>query len=102
MAAAPSSGRNVQGMTWTCNIVPRKERALRFARILRISPKFALTACLGAMLLAAAGCGATGNLANGCLNPGELGRFKKEPLMMPIVSSLDTGVEEPNDQFAQA
>src|SRR5439155_10354910 len=48
------------------------------------------------------GCNTTGDLRNGWLNPGEVGRFKKEPLLLPIVSTLDTGIEEPNDQFTQA
>jgi protein involved in polysaccharide export with SLBB domain len=57
--------------------------------------------------MALAGCIAAALVAGGCetkswLNPGEVGRFKKEPLLRPIVSTLDTGIEEPNDQFAQA
>jgi len=48
------------------------------------------------------GCDTTGDFRKGFFNPGEVGRFRKEPLMMPIVNSLDTGVEEPNDQFSQA
>ena len=48
-------------------------------------------------------------IAGGCetkswFNPGEVGRYKHEPLLLPIVNSLsgETGIEEPNDQFAQA
>jgi protein involved in polysaccharide export with SLBB domain len=77
---------------------------LRFARITRISPKLALTACVAVLsALSAGGCTETfGHIENDWFNPGSVGRFKKQPLLMPIVNSLDTGVEEPNDQFASA
>lgn len=66
-----------------------------------ISPKLALAACLAAAL-AAGGCDTFGHLENGWFNPAEVGRFKKEPLLLPVVQTLDTGIEEPNDQFTQA
>jgi polysaccharide biosynthesis/export protein len=74
----------------------RKEPALRFAQCSRL-PHFALLACLG-VGLTAGGCG----YEHGWLNPGDVGRHKKEPLLKPILSTLDTGYEEPNDQFTQA
>jgi protein involved in polysaccharide export with SLBB domain len=52
--------------------------------------------------LVAGGCEHTGRLSKGWFNPGEVGRFQKEALLKPIVRTLDTGIEEPNDQFAQA
>ncbi|MEO6434401.1 MAG: polysaccharide biosynthesis/export family protein [Tepidisphaeraceae bacterium] len=64
-------------------------------------PRFALAACLAAALVAG-GCESTGSLDKGWFNPGEVGRFGKEPLMLPIVSTLSTDYEEPNDQFSQA
>jgi polysaccharide export outer membrane protein len=68
-----------------------------------MAPRLALTACLAVVsALAGAGCDSVGHIENGWLNPGDVGRFKKQPLLMPIVNSLDTGIEEPNDQFAQA
>src|SRR6188474_1237032 len=70
----------------------RKECALRLAQSLS---RFSLIACIA---LAAAGCG----YEHGWLNPGDAGRHKKEPLLKPILSTLDTGYEEPNDQFTQA
>src|SRR5438067_7775241 len=39
---------------------------------------------------------------NGFLDPSEVGRFKKEPLLRPILNSLETGIEEPNEEFATA
>jgi protein involved in polysaccharide export with SLBB domain len=36
------------------------------------------------------------------LNPGEVGRYRHEPLLLPIVNTLETGVEEPNDEFKEA
>ena len=62
----------------------------------RISLKMALAGCIAAAIVAG-GCE-----TKSFLNPAEVGRFKKEPLLRPIVSTLDTGIEEPNDQFAQA
>jgi protein involved in polysaccharide export with SLBB domain len=56
----------------------------------------ALGVC-AAMVFIAGGCE-----TKGFFNPGEVGRFKKEPLLLPILSSLETGTEEPNDQFAGA
>ncbi|HYO10094.1 MAG TPA: polysaccharide biosynthesis/export family protein [Tepidisphaeraceae bacterium] len=65
-----------------------------------VSPKLALVACLAATF-AAGGCE-----TKSFLNPSEVGRFEKrrpnDPLLLPIVSTLETGVEEPNDQFANA
>jgi len=63
-----------------------------------------LTACVAVLsALSAGGCTETfGHIENDWFNPGSVGRFKKQPLLMPIVNSLDTGVEEPNDQFASA
>jgi polysaccharide export outer membrane protein len=53
-------------------------------------------------LVAVGGCESIGNLNKGWFNPGEVGRFNSEPLMLPIVATLETGIEEPNDQFTQA
>ncbi len=69
--------------------------------LMNVSPKLALAACLAAAL-AAGGCDTFGHLENGWFNPAEVGRFKKEPLLLPVVQTLDTGIEEPNDQFTQA
>ena len=49
-----------------------------------------------------AGCDTTGRLDKGFFNPGEVGRFKKDPLVVPIVNTLDKSIEEPNDEFTQA
>src|SRR5688572_24887109 len=73
----------------------RKEPALRFAHSCRST--LALFACMG-LGLVTAGCG----YEHGWLNPADAGRFKREPLLKPILSTLDTGYEEPNDQFTQA
>src|SRR3954452_662721 len=50
------------------------------------------------MLLAtlAAGC------QNGFLDPTEMGRFQKKPLVVNILKNLDTGIEEPNQQYGNA
>jgi polysaccharide export outer membrane protein len=36
------------------------------------------------------------------IDPSEMGRMERTPLTMPILSTLDTGVEEPNDEFLNA
>jgi polysaccharide export outer membrane protein len=35
-------------------------------------------------------------------DPSEVGSYSKKPLAVPILHSLDTGIEEPNDQFTSA
>lgn len=76
---------------------------MRFPRISRVSPRFAISTCVAAASLAMlGGCESIGDLNKGWFNPGEVGRFETEPLMLPIVATLDTGVEEPNDQFTSA
>jgi len=46
-------------------------------------------------------------LTTGCetksfIDPSELGRYKKDPLVLPILDRLDTGVEEPTEEFSDA
>jgi len=41
-------------------------------------------------------------LENGFLDPSEVGRFKAQPLLVPIVSTLETGIEEPSEEFTNA
>ncbi len=71
---------------------------MRLPRFSRVSPKIALAATV-AVAMVAGGCE-----TKSWLNPGEVGRFQHEPLLLPIVNSLsgETGIEEPNEQFAQA
>ena len=71
---------------------------MRLPSFSRVSPKIALAAAV-AVAMVAGGCE-----TKSWLNPGEVGRFNHEPLLLPIVNSLsgETGIEEPNDQFAQA
>ena len=71
---------------------------MRLSSFSRVSPKIALAAAV-AVAMVAGGCE-----TKSWLNPGEVGRFNHEPLLLPIVNSLsgETGIEEPNDQFAQA
>lgn len=71
---------------------------MRFPSLSRVSPKVALAACV-AVAVIGGGCE-----TKGFLNPGEVGRYKHEPLLKPIVNSISgvTGIEEPSDQFTQA
>ena len=73
------------------------------------SPLLSWVPCSGsartAVLVAVGVVGAA--LLTGCetksfLDPSEMGRYKKDPLVLPILSTLDTGVEEPNDAFVGA
>ena len=70
---------------------------MRFAHSSRLS-KFTLLACVTAGLVA----GGCNGYEHGFLAPADAGRFKNEPLLKPIITTLDTGFEEPNDLFAQA
>src|SRR4051812_33463501 len=91
-------GRTIRLLT----SIAERSLALRSARNFKVSAKLAsVAACVIAGLMAG-GCEHSGDLRKGWFNPGEVGRFKKEPLLLPIVSTLDTGIEEPNDEFAQA
>src|SRR5688572_30535299 len=74
----------------------RKEHALRLAHSSRLS-HWTLFVCV-ATALVAGGCG----YEHGFLNPADVGRYKKEPLLKPILSTLDTGYEEPNEQYTQS
>jgi polysaccharide export outer membrane protein len=73
-------------------------RSRQFSRIKRGINILALAAA-GALLT---GCTAHGPFDNGFIDPSEVGRFKKQPLLMPILSSLETGIEEPNEEFTNA
>lgn len=44
----------------------------------------------------------TGCETKSFIDPSELGRLKKDPLVLPILNSLETGIEEPVDLFADA
>src|SRR5438105_107821 len=74
-----------------------KERVLRLPRIAqpahlqRFAPAGLMIVALGML----SGC-------NGFLDPTAVGRFDQKPLLVKILSSLDTGVEEVNDEFANA
>jgi len=57
-----------------------------------------MLACVAAGLVV----GGCNGYEHGFLAPADAGRFKTEPLLKPIITTLDTGYEEPNDQFAQA
>jgi polysaccharide export outer membrane protein len=54
----------------------------------------------GAMLLAVAAL--TGCETKGWIDPTSVGRWEKEPLVVPILSNLDAAVDEPNPEFLQA
>jgi polysaccharide export outer membrane protein len=44
----------------------------------------------------------TGCETKSFIDPSELGRYKKDPLVLPILDRLDTGIEEPTEEFADA
>jgi protein involved in polysaccharide export with SLBB domain len=51
---------------------------------------------LTAVAVLSAGC------QNGFLDPTEMGRFQKKPLVVNILKNMDIGMEEPNQQYANA
>jgi len=63
--------------------------------------KGALTALTAVSILAGAA------LQTGCdvksfIDPSEVGRYNKQPLLLPILRKLDTGFDEPDDEWANA
>ncbi|HEV7297855.1 MAG TPA: polysaccharide biosynthesis/export family protein [Tepidisphaeraceae bacterium] len=60
--------------------------------------KYSLQSAAAAALLAMG----VGCEVKSFIDPSELGRMERTPLTMPILTSLDTGVEEANDEFLNA
>jgi polysaccharide biosynthesis/export protein len=46
--------------------------------------------------------GVTGCEVKSFIDPGEVGRWEHTPLLLPILRTLDTGIEEPTDGWASA
>lgn len=44
----------------------------------------------------------TGCEVKSFIDPAELGRYEHQPLLLPILRKLDTGIEEPSDEWANA
>ena len=63
--------------------------------------KGALTALTAASILAGAAL-QTGCDVKSCIDPSEVGRYNKQPLLLPILRKLDTGFDEPDDEWANA
>lgn len=63
-------------------------------------------AVLAAAVAASVGCDSDGSgqrfFSNGFLDPSETGRFDKKPLVVGMLHSLDTGIEERDDRFVNA
>jgi polysaccharide biosynthesis/export protein len=83
----------------------RKELALRLG--LLISGKIKSTfrrhrSLIGCVVVAASVAALSGCDIKSFIDPGEVGRFKKNALLVPILNKLDTGYEEPDEQFANA
>jgi len=60
------------------------------------------SALVAAGLSFATGCGTWLDPSKSFIDPTEMGRYNNEPLLLPIMSNLDTGIEEPEDQFLNA
>lgn len=69
---------------------------LSFSQV-RHTTKTLVLACTAVVLAVGTGCE-----TKSFIDPSELGRLKKDPLVLPILDSLETGVEEPIDLFADA
>ena len=78
-----------------------RSASLHLARTPKLSYRVRILALFAAGALLT-GCTAHHPLENGFLDPSEVGRFKKEPLLRPILSTLETGIEEPNEEFTSA
>ncbi len=57
---------------------------------------------IGCVVVAASVAALSGCDIKSFIDPGEVGRFKKNALLVPILNKLDTGYEEPDEQFANA
>ncbi len=76
---------------------------MRLARTPEVSRRFRIVTALAAVAVGAMLTGCTHHpLENGFFDPSEVGRFKKQPLLVPIVSTLETGIEEPSEEFSSA
>ena len=71
---------------------------MRLPRFSMMSQMFRPMAGVCGLALVAAFAGG----CNGFLDPTAVGRFDKKPLLVKILNSLDTGVEEVNDEFTNA
>lgn len=71
----------------------------RFTRVAQRSvlKLLAATSLTAATLLSVTGCE-----VKSFIDPSELGRYNQQPLLLPILRKLDTGIEEPNDKWANA
>jgi polysaccharide biosynthesis/export protein len=74
------------------NLVSSRKRPTSARR--RALLKLSASLCVAGLL---AGCE-----TKGWIDPKEVGRFKHEPLVMPILKTFDPGVEENNPEFATA
>ena len=61
-----------------------------------------MAAAVGSILTGCSGTGATTDLRKGFLDPTAVGRFQKQPLVVPILSSLDRNVDVADDRFRNA
>ncbi len=61
-----------------------------------------LLAAAAAATLTGCGIGSGANFNKGFLDPTAVGRFNKQPLVVPILSSLDPAVDVPDDRFRNA
>lgn len=81
---------------------------MRHCPISRIKPQVGRLAAACAGLLLLAGCSGGGSdsttfdVNKGWLDPTAVGRFQKQPLVVPILSSLDKSIDVGDDQFANA
>jgi protein involved in polysaccharide export with SLBB domain len=77
-----------------------KERLLRFSRLFSFNSVFRTTAVSAfalCSLAALSGCD-----SKSLFDPSEMGRYKNQPLAMPILTTLDPAVEGGNDPYANA
>ncbi len=63
-------------------------------------PAWTLAALAAATALS--GCGTVTDVNKGWLDPTAVGRFQGQPLVVPILNSVDRTVEEPNEEYLNA
>jgi polysaccharide biosynthesis/export protein len=89
-------------------LTARKKKEFALVTSRRLAARQAkLAMCLAGVvglsnLVGCSGVGSTTDLNKGFLDPTAVGRYQKEPLVVPILSSLDRNVDVPVEQFRGA
>ncbi len=74
---------------------------MRFPHLSRFRIPVAAS-CLSLALVTFSGCNTGVNPTMGWIDPSEIGRYQKDPLIRPILDRLTSGIDEPQVSYSQA